>query len=35
MCPASIVAITGIGLILIRLIWVCVDGVDRGGRYGR
>lgn len=35
MCTASIVAIIGIGLIIVRLVWVCVDGKDGGGRFGR
>jgi len=33
--PATITAIACIGLIICRLIWICVDGKDRGGRYGR
>jgi len=35
MCTASIVSLIGIGLSIIRCIWICVDGKDRGGRYGR
>jgi len=35
MSPASIVAIIGICLITVRLTWICANGKDRGGRYGR
>lgn len=32
---ATITSLTGISLIIVRLVWICADGVDRGGRYGR
>ena len=35
MCAANIVALTGICLIIMRCVWICVDNKDRGGRYGR
>jgi len=35
MCTASIVALTCICLVVIDCIRVCIDGKDRGGRYGR